>query len=202
MAKSLSVNSTRYIKKNRKSSTLIPIITLVPYHDKVGGHIPMYRLPYHEAICKAITPNTQGERLFYEHLYLYHPQLIPFLPNYLGSLRLIKKKSLLYPSILRSFDQVQQLNVVLTDEKDLQDTEYVVLEDLTARYNRPCLLDLKMGTRQHGVYANSTKMASQTLKCEMSTSRQLGVRLCGMQVKIINCDLQFPSLFLYKTIQS
>lgn len=187
MTKSLSANSVRYIKKNKKPFTLIPNITLVPYHNKVGGHVPMYRLPYHDAICKAITPNTQGEKLFYEHLYLYYPQLIPFLPTYLGSLRLIKKKSMLYPSTFRFFDQVQQLNVVLKDEKELQDTEYIVLEDLTARYSTPCILDLKMGTRQHGVYVNSSKMASQTLKCEKSTSSQLGVRLCGMQAERYTC---------------
>lgn len=59
---------------------------------------------------------------------------------------------------------------------------FILLEDLTADMQKPCALDLKMGTRQYGLEANETKQASQRKKCLQTTSRELGVRVCGLQV--------------------
>ena len=60
--------------------------------------------------------------------------------------------------------------------------EYILLENVTAKFTNPCILDLKMGKRQYADIDSDKKRQSKIQKCEQSTSSKLGVRLCGMQV--------------------
>ncbi|KAF2842195.1 SAICAR synthase-like protein [Patellaria atrata CBS 101060] len=66
-------------------------------------------------------------------------------------------------------------------QPDERNQLFILLEDLTAGMTKPCVLDLKMGTRQYGIEADEKKQKSQRRKCQMTTSFELGVRMCGMQ---------------------
>ncbi|KAI0722147.1 hypothetical protein C8T65DRAFT_734574 [Cerioporus squamosus] len=67
------------------------------------------------------------------------------------------------------------------DPSVTRQNHFILMEDLTGRLKYSCVLDLKMGTRQYGMDATPAKKKSQRKKCDRTTSRTLGVRVCGMQ---------------------
>lgn len=78
---------------------------------------------------------------------------------------------------------LSQDNLLEADYISRPNEKYLLLlENVASKYQLPCILDLKMGTRQHDDDATEEKRHRQIAKCQASTSASLGVRLCGMQV--------------------
>mmetsp|Transcript_35095 Transcript_35095/g.56188 ORF Transcript_35095/g.56188 Transcript_35095/m.56188 type:complete len:694 (+) Transcript_35095:453-2534(+) len=59
---------------------------------------------------------------------------------------------------------------------------YLIMENLTHGLTRPFIMDLKMGTQQHGSFESAEKKASKQRRVENTTSKTLGARIGGMQV--------------------
>jgi len=106
-------------------------------------------------VCK---PLNQREEKFYQNI---PKNLQEHVPKFLGTVK------------------------IQNNEKESRDgsssSEYLVLENLTKGFNKPCILDLKMGTRMYGDFATEAKQKSQRKKSKRSTSLKLGIRFCGSQ---------------------
>ncbi|XP_061192640.1 inositol hexakisphosphate kinase 1-like [Saccostrea echinata] len=67
-------------------------------------------------------------------------------------------------------------------------SKFILLENVAAKFCHPSILDLKMGTRQHGDHVSPEKKEKAMKMCQNTTSSSLGVRVGGMQVYQENSD--------------
>ncbi|KAH9490601.1 hypothetical protein Btru_033803 [Bulinus truncatus] len=143
-------------------------------------------------ICKCLI---HREYMFYQHM---PDSLRPFVPTFKGTMDIsIREPShqngvpqhtcdLVVDSSLvidpTRYRALQKTTKILADHEGA-DTIYkfMKLEDLMYPYKRPCILDLKVGVRQHGDDAPQEKIDYQTHKCLITTSHSLGLRLCGVK---------------------
>ncbi|KAF1763314.1 hypothetical protein GCK72_011580 [Caenorhabditis remanei] len=153
---------------------------LKPFDHQVGGHTPFTSLPNGHLL----KPCDEREIYFYQKM----PKIIKSIAP--------KCCSTIQGSSVSTFDdscvncrQHQLENVVIPESiegspilnKRKLSKNFIVLSDLTYRMKSPRILDLKLGTRQHGDQATVAKIACMTAKCQSTTSASLGIRLCGMK---------------------
>jgi len=63
-----------------------------------------------------------------------------------------------------------------------EDIHYIMIEDLTHRFKKPCILDIKMGTSSVGEDASPEKKEAMQKKDMGTTTHSLGIRITAMKV--------------------
>jgi len=178
-------------------------IGAVPFEYQIAGHGALLKLPDN----KVAKPLIERELWFYNTLEK-NPCLLPFTVPHFGVLEVEFTREKVEEWIKEvqdaqsrghgentkcEFDgkevtvnpwslKVTNCNLGSMLKKEILIKKYLVLEDLTKKYKEPCICDLKIGTRQHGDDAAPDKKRRHTAKCENTTSKTLGMRLCGQLV--------------------
>ncbi|CAD6196945.1 unnamed protein product [Caenorhabditis auriculariae] len=153
---------------------------LKPFIHQVGGHTPLSALP-HGHLLK---PCDEREIYFYQNM----PEALrEVAPRCCSTLQGSSVNLLPTCCDVCELEQVEEVVIPESMEgspilnKRKLSKNFIVISDMTYGFRSPCVLDLKLGTRQHGDRATRAKAAIQIEKCRNTTSATLGIRLCGMQ---------------------
>jgi len=179
---------------------------------QVAGHGALLKLGDGK-ICKPVIPI---ELNFYQSVHNY-PTLLPYTATFHGTVDIKMSKdevnefmdqldvlSAKTPKPCKDNPEVMnpwsakvckaQFNEFTSNQNSI--LKYLVLEDLTSKFNFPCICDIKMGTRQDGDDTPPDKKLRHQKKVNTTTSLPLGIRMCGTQVyNVLEKKYEYTSKF-------
>jgi len=83
---------------------------------------------------------------------------------------------------IHNYPALQSFAPTFFGVKELDGKKYIVIEDLTHTFKKPCILDVKIGRQSFGEDASPEKKASMEAKDKKSTTHPLGMRITAMKV--------------------
>ncbi|KAF2855832.1 SAICAR synthase-like protein [Plenodomus tracheiphilus IPT5] len=126
-----------------------------------------------------VKPCTPAEISFYESVTASHPDLVPFLPTFMGELSLSADQAAVEAvesGTIETAEGVQRLH-----GKKLSTDIHIVLENITNGFKKPNVLDLKLGAQLWDDAAKPEKRARLDEVSNKTTSGSLGFRIAGMR---------------------
>ncbi|KAI8942698.1 hypothetical protein NX059_000746 [Plenodomus lindquistii] len=126
-----------------------------------------------------VKPCTPAEISFYQSVTASHPDLVPFLPTFMGELSLSADQTAveaIESGTIETLDGVERLH-----GKKLDTDMHIVLENITNGFKKPNVLDLKLGAQLWDEAAKPEKRARLDEVSNKTTSGSLGFRIAGMR---------------------
>ena len=157
--------------------------TFIAYSHAAAGHDGVRSDPTGAIVIK---PCTTAEVTFYESA-VAHPAFQKYMPTFMGTLTLNENQGLstttiAVPKILDGLQKVDAAGWVPSQGKKLETRLSIVLENVTAGFKRPNVIDLKLGARLWDDNAPTMKKRKLDEISDATTSRSLGFRIAGMKV--------------------
>jgi len=91
-----------------------------------------------------------------------------------------------YEGFYKKYSTIQEFAPKFFGTQKKDEKTYIVMEDLTAPFKKPCIMDIKMGISSVGEDATPEKRESMRKKDESTTTVSLGIRICGLRTYLPN----------------
>jgi len=88
----------------------------------------------------------------------------------------------LFYSEIHLYPKLQEFAPAFHGFHELDGKKYIVIEDATAGFSKPCILDIKIGKQSFGEDADESKKANMAAKDAKSTTGTLGARITAVKV--------------------